>query len=230
MLQLSNLTWAPAGGSPVLQGVNLTAKTGKLTAITGPNGGGKTTLLRLVAGIMPPTSGRICLNGEDITALDVTSRARRGVSLAFQQPVSFKGLQVGRLLELAAGRPLEKEEAAALLSQVGLPVAFAARPADATLSGGERKRVELATVLARPGRLLLFDEPEAGIDLWGFSGLLSVFQALRAAGDKALLLITHQQRILEIADEVYILAEGKVRPGTASGPLPAPAQPTAKGA
>lgn len=222
MLELQNITWSTPGGARVLEDVSLTVKSGGLTVITGPNGGGKTTLAKLIAGTEPPESGRILLDGEDITPLNVTQRARQGVCFAFQQPVRFKGLTVGRLLELAAGRPLGEEQACALLSRVGLcGPEYISRQADASLSGGEMKRVEIATVLARPGRLFLFDEPEAGIDLWSFSGLTAAFRALRDQRDRALLLISHQERILEIADEIIVLSGGKIaRQGPAARVLP----------
>lgn len=211
MLNLQNIYWAAPDNTPVLRGINLAIKKGRLTVLTGPNGSGKTTLFKLVAGLLPPQSGRILLDGEDITPLDVTQRAQRGVCLAFQQPVSFKGLTIGRLLELAAGEALDEGQRCAILSQVGLAwEEYKDRPADGSLSGGERKRVEIATVLARPGRLLLFDEPEAGLDLWSLTGLLDVFHTLRECRDKGMLLISHQARLLEAADEIIMLAGGRI--------------------
>lgn len=211
MLNLQNISWTAPDHTPVLHNINLVIKKGRLTVLTGPNGSGKTTLFKLVAGLLPAQSGRILLDGEDITPLDVTQRARQGVCLAFQQPVSFKGLTIGRLLELAAGEALDEGQRGAILDQVGLAwEEYQGRPADGSLSGGERKRVEIATVLARPGRLLLFDEPEAGLDLWSLTGLLSVFHALRERRDKGLLLISHQARLLEAADEIVVLAGGRI--------------------
>lgn len=218
MLELRDIKWSAPDGARVLDGVDLTVKSGGLTVITGPNGGGKTTLAKLVAGVEAPESGRILLDGDDITGLDVTQRARKGVCFAFQQPVRFKGIPVRRLLELAAGESLTEAQVCALLNQVGLcGQEYMGRQVDASLSGGEIKRVEIATVLARPGKLFLFDEPEAGIDLWSFSGLISAFQSLRDRRDKALLLISHQERILEIADEIIVLSGGKV---AQRGPAP----------
>lgn len=211
MLELRGISWSTPEGVRILDNVSFTLEPGKLTVITGPNGGGKSTLMKLIAGLEMPETGQIFLDGEDITGLDVTDRAKKGVCLAFQQPVRFKGFTVERLLELAAGTTLTEEKACALLSQVGLcSREYLHRQADASLSGGEMKRVEIATVLARPGRLFLFDEPEAGIDLWSFTGLISVFQNLRARRDRGLLLISHQQRILETADEILVLSGGKI--------------------
>ncbi len=222
MLALQNVSWSAPGGGRVLDGVSLSVKKGGLTVITGPNGGGKTTLAKLVAGVESPEEGRILLDGEDVTGLDVTQRARRGICFAFQQPVRFKGFTVHRLLELAAGKKMREQEVCGLLSQVGLcGREYCGRQVDASLSGGEIKRVEIATVLARPGKLFLFDEPEAGIDLWSFSGLISTFQSLRDRRDKALLLISHQERILEIADEIVVLSGGRVaQKGPAQQVLP----------
>ena len=173
MLKLENLTWSAPGGGQVLRGINLTVPDGKLTVITGPNGGGKTTIAKLVAGLESPSTGRILLDGEDITSLDVSSRAKKGISYAFQQPVRFKGLTVQDLLELAGGGSLPEDQLCSILSRVGLCAReYIHREVDATLSGGEIKRIEIATVLARHSRLSIFDEPEAGIDLWSFQNLI----------------------------------------------------------
>ena len=212
MLKLENLTWEAPGGGPVLRGINLTVPDGKLTVITGPNGGGKTTIAKLVAGLETPSGGRILLDGEDITGLDVTSRAKRGVSYAFQQPVRFKGLTVGDLLELAGGGSISEDQRCTILSRVGLCAReYINREVDATLSGGEIKRIEIASVLARHSRLSIFDEPEAGIDLWSFQNLIQVFQELRQGLEGAVVVISHQERILSIADELVIVANGTVQ-------------------
>ena len=167
MLELQHISWTAPGGSQVVRDVSFSVPEGKLTVITGPNGGGKTTLAKLIAGIETPDSGKILLDGQDITPLDVTQRARAGVSFAFQQPVRFKGFTVRRLLELAAGKPLPASGVCEMLGRVGLcGREYLDREVDATLSGGEMKRIEIATVLARHTKLSLFDEPEAGIDLW----------------------------------------------------------------
>lgn len=211
MLEVRDISWQAPGGEQVLDRVSLQVKAGGFTAVTGPNGSGKSTLLKIIAGLERPVGGEILLEGEDISSLDVTARAKKGVCLAFQQPVRFKGFTVGRLLELAAGRPLFQEQACALLAQAGLcGREYLGRQADGSLSGGEMKRLEISTVLARKGRLLLFDEPEAGIDLWSFSGLVSVFKALKRQGGKSLLLVSHQERLLETADEILVLEKGRI--------------------
>ena len=184
--------------------------------ITGPNGGGKSTLARVVAGITRPAAGRILLDGEDVTGLGITERARRGVGFAFQQPVRFKGLTVRDLVELAAGGSLSEQQLCGYLSDVGLcAMDYIDREVNASLSGGEIKRIEIASVMARKTRLTIFDEPEAGIDLWSFQNLIGVFQKLRRETSGSLVVISHQERILEIADELVVLASGVV---TAHGP------------
>ena len=213
MLTLEHLAWELPTGEEILKGVDLTVADGKLTVVTGPNGGGKTSLAKLIAGLETPTAGRIVLDGEDITPLDVTERAKRGVAYAFQQPVRFKGLTVRRLLELAAGDSLRHHEVCDLLGLVGLCARdYIDREVNASLSGGEIKRIEIATVLARRGaHLAIFDEPEAGIDLWSFAGLIDVFERLKARGDLSMLIISHQERILNIADDIVVVADGAVR-------------------
>ena len=189
---------------------------GKFVVITGPNGGGKSTLARVVAGITRPAAGRILLDGEDVTGLGITERARRGVGFAFQQPVRFKGLTVRDLVELAAGGSLSEQQLCGYLSDVGLcAMDYIDREVNASLSGGEIKRIEIASVMARKTRLTIFDEPEAGIDLWSFQNLIGVFQKLRRETSGSLVVISHQERILEIADELVVLASGVV---TAHGP------------
>ena len=192
--------------------MNLTIPDGKLIVITGPNGSGKTTLARIIAGIEHPMSGQIILDGEDITELDVTERARRGVSFAFQQPVRFKGITVRHLIETAAGGSLDDGKLCNILGNVGLCAKdYLDREVNATLSGGEIKRIEIATVLARHTKLSLFDEPEAGIDLWSFKNLIQVFQKMHEDLQGNLIIISHQERILRIADEIILLADGTVR-------------------
>ena len=213
MLTLEQVRWTAPDGEEIIRGVSLQAAPGKLTVVTGPNGGGKTSLAKLVAGLTTPTAGRILLDGQDITALDITERARLGIAYAFQQPVRFKGLTVRDLLEIAAGDKLEEAALCSLLAQVGLCARdYIDRSVDNSLSGGESKRIEIASVLARrSAKILVFDEPEAGIDLWSFSNLIEVFRRLREERDRALLVISHQERILEIADEIAVVAEGQVR-------------------
>ena len=211
MLQLQDIAWSAPDGDRILKGVSLTVPDDTLMVITGPNGGGKTTLAKVIAGLEKPESGRILLDGEDITDLNVTERARRGVSYAFQQPVRFKGLVVRQLLELAAGEKLSEAKLCDVLSQVGLCAReYIDREVNATLSGGEIKRIEIATVLLRHSRLSIFDEPEAGIDLWSFNNLITVFQSLRSTLHGSMVIISHQERILQIADEIAVISGGEL--------------------
>ncbi|WP_251316310.1 ABC transporter ATP-binding protein [Flintibacter muris] len=183
----------------------------RFVAITGPNGGGKSTLAKVIAGILTPTRGRILFNGEDITGLSITDRARKGISFAFQQPVRFKGLTVKDLITLASGKDIGVPEACNYLSEVGLCAKdYIDREVDASLSGGELKRIEIATIMARGTSLSVFDEPEAGIDLWSFSNLIQVFEHLHEKINGSILIISHQERILNIADRIIVLADGKV--------------------
>lgn len=222
MLTLEHLAWSLPDGTDIVKDVSLTAKDGKLVVVTGPNGGGKTSLAKLVAGLHTQTSGKIIFDGKDISNLNITERARLGIAYAFQQPVRFKGLTVRDLLEIAAGHELNEDELCDLLGRVGLCAdEYIGRELDSGLSGGEMKRVEIASVLARRAPLCIFDEPEAGIDLWSFARLVETFRDLRASRQSTLLVISHQERILSIADEIVVIADGRVRQaGPASLILP----------
>ena len=212
MLTLNNVCWKPEDGEAVLKGIDLKIPAGKLTVVTGPNGGGKTSLAKVIAGLNAVTEGTILLDDIDITDKDITERAQLGVSYAFQQPVRFKGVAVRDLLELAAGGTINEENVCSILAKVGLCTKdYIDREVNASLSGGEIKRIEIATVLARGTRFMLFDEPEAGIDLWSFTGLIDVFRDLRSHLDGSLVIISHQERILAIADEIVVIADGVVQ-------------------
>lgn len=211
MLELQNLVWKLPNGEPIIDGISYKASS-KLIVVTGPNGGGKTTLAKLIAGVEAPDSGRILLDGEDITDLNITDRAKKGVAYAFQQPVRFKGLTVRDLLLLAAGEKLKETSLCELLGKVGLCAEeYIDREMSTALSGGEAKRIEIATVLARKAKLSVFDEPEAGIDLWSFSKLVETFEDIRNNTEGTLVVISHQERILSIADEIIVVANGKIR-------------------
>lgn len=214
MLELKNIGFAveqDGKRKEILKDINLKITDG-FTAITGPNGSGKSTLAKIIAGIFTPTSGQILYNGEDITALSITDRAKKGVSFAFQQPVRFKGLTVMDLIRLAAGKDLTIGQACEYLSEVGLCARdYINRELNSSLSGGELKRIEIAMILARSTKLCLFDEPEAGIDLWSFNSLIRVFEKLHDKLGGEILIISHQERILDIADRVIVLADGQVK-------------------
>lgn len=214
MIELRNITYHvkdEAGEKDVLDNVSLTLD-GHFVALTGPNGGGKSTLAKVIAGIIRPTAGKVLWNGEDITDLSVTERARKGISYAFQQPVRFKGLTVKDLLSIAAGKNATLATACEYLSEVGLCARdYLDREVNASLSGGELKRIEIATILARGTKLSLFDEPEAGIDLWSFSSLINVFEKMREKTQGDIIIISHQERILSVADHIVVLANGKVQ-------------------
>lgn len=195
----------------VLSNINLTISPGSFIAITGPNGSGKSSLAKIIMGIERPTCGRIFFEGTEITEMDIHERAQAGIGFAFQQPVRFKGLQVRDLLRLSAGYELTVEEACTYLSQVGLcAIDYVFREINSSLSGGEMKRIEITTLLARKVRLSLFDEPEAGIDLWSFHNLIRVFEKLREQTQGTIVVISHQERILEIADRIIVLEEGRI--------------------
>lgn len=210
MLELKNLSYTVPDGKEIIRNVNLKIND-RFVAVTGPNGSGKSTLAKLIAGIYQPTSGRILLDGEDITDLSITDRARRGVSFAFQQPVRFKGLTVKDLISLAAGEKITVAQACNYLSEVGLCAKnYIDRELDASLSGGELKRIEIAMINARGTKLSLFDEPEAGIDLWSFNNLISVFRSMYERTRGTILIISHQERILDIADKVIVVVKGEI--------------------
>ena len=210
MLELKHIHFEVEDGKEILQDINLTIDD-HVVAITGPNGGGKSTLAKVIAGIVTPTSGQILLDGEDITHMNITERARHGISYAFQQPVRFKGLRVKDLLMLATGGKHSMADACRYLSEVGLCARdYLDRELNDSLSGGEMKRIEIAMTLARGTKLNLFDEPEAGIDLWSFQSLIHVFEEMRRKTDGSILIISHQERILNIADRIAYIREGQL--------------------
>ena len=226
MLELKNVSFgvdSDGQEKEIIKDVSFTISDRKLVVVTGPNGGGKSTLARLISGIEKPTAGRIYMNGVDITDMNVTERAKMGVGFAFQQPVRFKGIYVLDLLRIAAGKNLSVGDACEYLSSVGLCARdYIGREVNASLSGGELKRIEIATVLARGTTFSVFDEPEAGIDLWSFQNLIEVFQRMRAEiKNSSIMIISHQERILDIADEIIVLKNGTVdRHGTRDEILP----------
>jgi Fe-S cluster assembly ATP-binding protein len=210
MLEIKNLSFE-VEGRKILKDINLKVDDGKLVCLTGPNGGGKTTLAKMIAGVELPTTGEILLNGTDIAKLDPTERAKLGISYAFQQPVRFKGISVRDMLEMAMGRKLTEEECKEALENVGLNAeAYIDRPVDTKLSGGEIKRIEIAGVLLRDSKVAVFDEPEAGIDLWSFNNLIRVFEKLRESRKCSVIIISHQERLLNIADEIVMINDGQV--------------------
>ena len=206
----------------ILNDVSFTLEDNKFVVITGPNGGGKSTLAKIIAGIEKPTSGKILWNGQDITDMSITDRAKLGISYAFQQPVRFKGVTVFDLLRLAAGKDISIAGACEYLSKVGLCAKdYIKREVNGSLSGGEIKRIEIATILARKTKVSVFDEPEAGIDLWSFQNLIQVFEEMHQQLHGSILIISHQERILNIADEILLIADGKlVKKGTKDEILP----------
>ena len=212
MLELKDVSLVVEDNKEIIKNVSLALEEGKFIVITGPNGGGKSTLARIISGILKPDSGKIIFNGEDITNLDITERAKLGIAFAFQQPVRFKGVTVRDLITLASGEKLSVAKACEYLSEVGLCAKdYINRDIDASLSGGELKRIEIATVLARKSKLTIFDEPEAGIDLWSFKSLIEVFEKLHQEIKGTIMIISHQERILNIADEIVVIANGEVK-------------------
>ena len=218
MLELKNISFgvdADEGHKEIIRDVSMVIPDDKLIVITGPNGGGKSTLARLIAGIEKPDKGRILFDGEDITDMTITDRARKGIGFAFQQPVRFKGIEVFDLIRLATGRKISAADACKYLSSVGLCARdYINREVNSSLSGGELKRIEIATILAKAPKLSVFDEPEAGIDLWSFKNLIEVFEGMRRdIKGSSILIISHQERILEIADEIMVIKEGRLAEG-----------------
>jgi Fe-S cluster assembly ATP-binding protein len=210
MLELKDLSYKTADGKTILKNVSLQMDE-RFVAVTGPNGSGKSTLAKLIAGINTPTSGRIYMDGVDITDLSITERANAGISFAFQQPVRFKGITVKDLISLAAGKKTSVAEACSYLSEVGLCAKdYVNREVDGSLSGGELKRIEIAMINARGTKLSVFDEPEAGIDLWSFNNLIKVFENMYERTKGTIIIISHQERILNIADKIVVLANGEV--------------------
>ena len=214
MLELKNIGYRvqdEQGEKWILKNINL-ALDERFVAFTGPNGGGKSTLAKVIAGILPATEGKIYFDGQDITDLSVTERAKLDVSYAFQQPVRFKGITVRDLINIASGKTLKVADACAYLSEVGMCARdYIDREVNASLSGGELKRIEIATILARGTKLSIFDEPEAGIDLWSFNSLIKVFENMYEKTQGSILIISHQERILNIADRVVVIANGQIK-------------------
>ncbi len=221
MLELKNICYEVEDNKEIIRDISLQIED-HFVAITGPNGGGKSTLAKIIAGIVKPTSGQILLDGEDITGLNITERANKGISFAFQQPVHFKGLTVRDLITIAAGKKLGVNEICDILSEVGLCAReYIDREINSSLSGGELKRIEIAMITARGTKLSIFDEPEAGIDLWSFNSLIRVFEKMRDEIHGTILIISHQERILDIAEKIIVIADGQLKKiGTKQEVLP----------
>ena len=210
MLEFKNVSYETPDGKVILRDVSLKIDD-RFVAVTGPNGSGKSTMAKLIAGIYTPTSGRILLDGVDITDLSITERAKSGISFAFQQPVRFKGITVKELISIASGKNISVAEACSYLSEVGLCAKdYVNREVDGSLSGGELKRIEIAMINARGTKLSVFDEPEAGIDLWSFNNLIQVFRNMYEKTKGTIVIISHQERILDIADKIIVIADGRV--------------------
>mgnify|MGYP005775722929 CR=1 FL=1 len=210
MLELKNICFT-RDNKKILDHVNLTIDENKLIAITGPNGSGKSTICKIIMGIEKPDEGQVILNGEDITNLSIDERARKQISFAFQQPVKFKGITVYDIIRLSSGKRINKKEACEILSSVGLCAKeYIDREVNGSLSGGELKRIEIATIAVRESQLTIFDEPEAGIDLWSFNNLIQIFEDLQKSKKASIVIVTHQERILNIADSVILMKNGKI--------------------
>lgn len=212
MLKLVDLCFTAEDNVQILKNINLTIDDSKFVVITGPNGGGKSTLAKVITGIRKPTSGKIYFNDIDITDMSITDRAKLGISFAFQQPVRFKGITVKDLINIAANREVTSEEVYEYLNEVGLNGdEYINREVNSSLSGGEMKRIEIAMIMAKKTNLYVFDEPEAGIDIWSFNNLISVFQKMRENNNKSMIVISHQERIMNIADEIVVIEDGKIK-------------------